>query len=243
MLLDTIRVLLLSLGVLAGASSQRVTGLGFALVSSPLLVLVVGPYDGVLLANLLSLVVSLAVLSTTWRHVDPTLALPLAVPAVLVVPAGAYAASHLPEPVLMTLIGAMTVSALAVVILGGRIRFPAGRAGAATAGACSGLLNSSAGVGGPPLVVYAASTGWPHAQFVATTQLCFALTNAASVLAKGLPQLPPVELGAALVSLAVGVVVGQLIASRIDSALARRVVVWLAFAGASATLVKGVQLW
>src|SRR5660398_269749 len=58
------------MSVVAGAGTQRVTGLGFALVSSPLLVLVAGPFNGVLLANVLSLTVNLVVLAMTWREVE-----------------------------------------------------------------------------------------------------------------------------------------------------------------------------
>lgn len=42
--------------VVTGVILQRSTGLGFTLVSGPFLVLVLSPYEGVALANLLSLV-------------------------------------------------------------------------------------------------------------------------------------------------------------------------------------------
>jgi hypothetical protein len=55
----TADLLFLPLGVVAGALTQRVTGVGFALVCAPLLVLIAGPFEGVVLANLLSLTVNL----------------------------------------------------------------------------------------------------------------------------------------------------------------------------------------
>jgi uncharacterized membrane protein YfcA len=40
--------------VFVGAVAQRVTGLGFALVVAPVLVILLGPFDGVMIVNLCS---------------------------------------------------------------------------------------------------------------------------------------------------------------------------------------------
>lgn len=66
----TTELVLSCLSVAAGALTQRVTGIGFALVSAPLLVLVAGPYQGVVLANLLSLLVALGVFASTWSQTE-----------------------------------------------------------------------------------------------------------------------------------------------------------------------------
>jgi uncharacterized membrane protein len=76
--------------VLVGAGTQRLTGLGFALVSAPFLVLLLGPFTGVLLANALSLATNLVVLAQTWRAVQVRRALLLAVPALIAVVLGAW---------------------------------------------------------------------------------------------------------------------------------------------------------
>jgi succinate-semialdehyde dehydrogenase/glutarate-semialdehyde dehydrogenase len=144
---------LLGLGVFAGASTQRVTGLGFALVSSPLLVLVAGPFNGVLLSNLLALAVSLVVRGLTWRHAQWRRVLLLALPAVALVPAGAWVARHLPAPMFLVLIGVLVVSALVAVVASDRARFLRGPGGAVTAGGLSGFMNATAGVGGPAIAL------------------------------------------------------------------------------------------
>jgi hypothetical protein len=41
-------VVLIGVAVMAGAIAQRVSGMGFALVVAPVLVLLIGPFDGVL---------------------------------------------------------------------------------------------------------------------------------------------------------------------------------------------------
>jgi hypothetical protein len=59
----------LGAAVLVGASAQRVTGLGFSLVASPFMVLLLGPFNGVLVVNACAVVAALAVLSQVWRDV------------------------------------------------------------------------------------------------------------------------------------------------------------------------------
>jgi uncharacterized membrane protein YfcA len=234
---------LLGLGVFAGASTQRVTGLGFALVSSPLLVLVAGPFDGVLLSNVLALTVSLVVLGLTWREVEVRRVLILALPAVAVVPVGAWVARRLPAPMLLVLIGTLVVTALFAVLASERARVLRGRGGAFAAGGLSGFMNGTAGVGGPAMVLYAVSTGWEHRAFVASLQLYLVILNLASIAAKGLPRLPAAEFVASFSALALGILAGQILSRRISAARARRAVVALALAGGVATVVKGVLVW
>ena len=103
--LGALGLVLLALAVMAGAGTQRLTGLGLALVSSPFLVLLVGPFTGVLLANALSLVANLVVLAQTWRAVEMRRALSLAVPGLLAVAPGAWVVRNLPAPVLSIAVG------------------------------------------------------------------------------------------------------------------------------------------
>jgi uncharacterized membrane protein YfcA len=236
--------LLLGLGVFAGASTQRVTGLGFALVSSPLLVLVAGPFQGVLLANLLGLTVSSAVLWATRRQVEVRRALLLALPALALVPVGAWVARRLPAPTLLVIVGALVVVALVAVLVSERARIFRGPVGAIAAGGLSGFMNVTAGVGGPAMVLYAKSTGWEHRKFAATFQLYSVILNLASIAAKGwLPRLPATELLTSFGALVLGIAAGQLLARRISVAGARRAVETLALAGGVATVVKGVLTW
>ncbi|WP_283136931.1 hypothetical protein [Rhizohabitans arisaemae] len=49
--------------VFGGALIQRVTGMGFGLVAAPGLVLAAGPYDGVLLINVLGVLVNVTIVA------------------------------------------------------------------------------------------------------------------------------------------------------------------------------------
>jgi uncharacterized membrane protein YfcA len=233
----------LTAAVVLGATTQRVTGLGFALVSSPLLVLVLGPFQGVLLANVLSLVANVVVLAMTWRMVEVRRALTLALPALLLVPPGALVARVLPAPLLQVAIGALVILAMLLSRYGGRWFTVRGTAGAVGAGAASGFMNATAGVGGPALALYAIGSRWEHRRFVASAQLYFAVVNAGSVLAKGLPSVGGGRLLSALLALGVGIVIGQRLTARVRPASAMRAVVALSVAGAAATVLKGALAW
>lgn len=229
-----------SLGVLVGAGTQRVTGVGFALVAGPLVVLLLGPMEGVRLLNLLSLLSSLVVLPAVWRDVDRRTVLRLALPALVVLPLGAWIAGNVPGAPLM--IGEGLLILLALYSLQ---RFPGpavlqGRAGTAGAGAVSGLMNVTAGIGGPAITLYAAATRWEHSSFVASMQLYTVLVNAGSLAAKGWPRLPPSMLALAAVCTLAGVALGHLVEHRVDRERARRAVLALAAVGGVTAIVKGV---
>ena len=60
----------LAAATFAGAVAQRSTGMGFALLASPFLTLVLGPFEGILVANVCGTVASALNLSQVWRDVD-----------------------------------------------------------------------------------------------------------------------------------------------------------------------------
>ena len=240
----TNELLFLPLGVMAGALTQRVTGIGFALVCAPLLVLIAGPFEGVVLSNLLGLTVSVVVFVTHWRDTEWKKGLLLAVPALIAIPFGAYVAKNVPPAPLMVIIGLLVIVALGAVVLSERARVLRGRGGAVVAGASSGFMNVTAGVGGPAIVLYAVSTAWEHRKFVATFQFYSIFTNLGSLAAKGgLPHVTPVALAVSFGALAVGLVGGEILSRHIDHELARRLAIGLALGGAVFTVIKGILTW
>ena len=240
----TTELVLLPLGVVAGALTQRITGIGFALVCAPLLVLIAGPFEGVVLSNLLGLAVSVVVFVTLWRDTEWRKGLLLVVPALVAIPFGAWVARNVPPAPLMVIIGVTVIIALGAVVLSERARVLRGTGGAVVAGGASGFMNVTAGVGGPAIVLYAVSTAWEHRKFVATFQFYSIFVNVASLAAKGgLPQVSPAALAISFGALAVGLVGGEFLSRHVDHDLARRLAIGLALAGATFTVVKGVLAW
>ena len=235
----------LAAAVSVGAGTQRITGLGFALVAAPFLVLLLGPFTGVLVVNVLGVAASVLVLVQVRRDVDLRRGVLLSAPALVAVVPGAWVARHTGPAVLQVLVGGCVVVALLVVLGTGR-RSDArpssgtGTAPALLAGAASGFMNATAAVGGPALTVYAVATRWPQRAFAATAQLCFTVVGTASVAAKGLPSLPAVDWVVTAAALVVGLGVGTLLAARVSRTTARTAALALALVGSVATVVDGV---
>lgn len=226
--------------VFLGACTQRVTGMGFALIASPLLVLLIGPHRGIILVNLLGLMVSSTVLAATWRQIDRRRALLLVPTGMLGVVPGVYVAQRLPASHLQTVIGLLVLAGLA-----GALATPARPTTSTpllttTAGFASGFMTATAGVGGPALTVYALATGWRQALFVATAQISFASQSVVSLGLKNVRDLPGwTACAGLLLAVTGGLVVGQLLTGRVPVRVARRGMIGLALAGALTTVVKG----
>jgi uncharacterized membrane protein YfcA len=233
--------LLLGGVVLVGASVQRMSGMGFALVAAPALALLLGAAQGVVLSNCAAGAISAIGLVTSWRQVRPAAMLPLVAAAACSVPLGAWAAARLPEPKLLAVTGALVTVAVLLVMSGARVAALRGRGGALAAGAASGFMNSAAGVGGPALSLYAVNAGWTVREFVPNAQFYGLLVNLLSITAKGAPRLAGPAWLAVAAALAGGAVIGHLLADRVPEARARRIVLLLALAGGATTLVKGLS--
>ncbi len=230
----------MALAVFAGALLQRVSGLGFALVASPFLALVAGPYEGILLSNLLGIVVSLTVLATTWRDVELSRAAILVPAGLIGVLPGVAAARWLPPRPLEVTVGLLVIAGLLATVLGSHVELAATLTRTTALGLVSGFMTATAGVGGPALTVYALATRWRQAAFAATAQISFAAQAIAALALKGLPRLPWAVLAALAVAAGVGLAAGHLLARWLPAVYVRRTVIGIAFLGAAAAVVKGL---
>ncbi|MGX9887468.1 TSUP family transporter [Streptomyces sp. NPDC002276] len=232
--------ILLAAIVLLGSSVQWLTGMGFALVAVPALVLLLGPTQGVVLANCAAGAISVVGLAGGWREVRARAMVPLCAAAVCTVPAGAWMTRQLPPPVLLLVMGGLVTAAVLLVMKGARVPALRGTRGAVAAGAAGGFMNAAAGVGGPPISLYAVNAGWTVREFVPNAQFYGVVVNAFSVAANGVPSLSGarwVAVGAAMV---VGGVIGRGLAGRIPEPRARALVLGLALAGGVTAVGKGV---
>lgn len=233
--------------VLVGALAQRVTGMGFALAVAPTLVLLLGPFDGVLVVNLCAIVSASVVLARVRRHVEWRHYALLVVPALLAIVPGAWLATRLPGWVLEVGIAVLLLVALTTSLVISRTSVTVtGRVPTLLAGATSGFMNVTAGFGGPAVSVYAVLTRWPQAAFAATLQPYFLTIGAASLTSKLLMaphaviELQPWQWSAIIGSLVAGLVAGELVDSRIDARTARAAVVVIAYVSGVVTLVHGL---
>lgn len=238
--MSPIALIVLCVFVVFGSATQRITGMGFALVASPVLVLVIGVYNGIPLIQVLNLAVSALVLSQVFRDVEVDKAVMLAIFGIIGVFPGAWMARSLSPAWLQIVIGTMVIIALLAMIANERARVFKGRAGAASAGFLSGFMNVTAGIGGPAIVLYSLSIGWRHAAFVATSQAYSIALNLTSLGVQGFPDLPLWMLALTLGCLVVGLIIGNVLTKKVSVESARKLVIVVALGGSVATVVKGV---
>lgn len=224
------------LAVAAGAVAQAVTGLGFALVCTPFLAALLGPVDGVRTSLLLSCVLNTAMLARTGRAALPREAALIAVPGVLVTPLVAWAIHDADTDLLAVLTGVATLVAAGTLAAGVRVERARGRVGAIGAGLVSGATNAVAGIGGPPVALYAVNAGWPANRARPTMQTVFLVTSAAALLSRGFAPFRP----ALLAGLAAGWLVGLGLAHRVDERIALRLTLAVAGLGGLVALLTSL---
>jgi uncharacterized membrane protein YfcA len=231
--------------VFLGAATQRISGMGFALVASPFLVALLGPFDGVVLINLLGALTAFVLFAGAWRRVEYRRVGLLLVPAVIAALPGALVARFVPSAILSVVVGALVVLTLISSFFAVSNVRMMGRGGAVLAGSVSGFMSASAGVGGPAVSAYAIAIRWPQPAFAVSVQPYFCALAITSLAFKGaLPHLSWEGWLSCGIALALGILLGHFLARIVHPRVARILVIALAFAGAAVIIIKGlVQLW
>ncbi len=238
--------------ILVGGSLQRVTGMGFALVSGPFLVLMLGAGQGVLMLNVLGAMSAGLILVRVWRAVEWRRFAVLATASVCTTVPAAWLLRDASGPALEVTVGLVIIAGMTVALLANRMRTerPLWRSGnpwpAVAAGALSGAGSVTAGVGGPPMAAYAVLDRWDPRRFAATLQPFFIVNATGSAGAKlaltdaTLPPLEPWAWAVIVAAVFLASVIGDVLARRVPRAAVRRVLVVIAYLGGLATLLRGL---
>ncbi|MDN8633908.1 sulfite exporter TauE/SafE family protein [Corynebacterium kefirresidentii] len=239
--------LVIFLVVVVGSTLQRVSGMGLGLIGGPILMLIMGPVEGILVINVLACIN--AVLTTysvrenvSWKKFG------LIAPVMVI---GSLAAALLIRRMdtagLMVVVGLALLAALTVVTFGKKF-VPAmeGKGPAISAGILGGFTNTLAGVAGPAITVYAQAAKWPQQVYAATLQPIFVVGGFFSVMTKTLTGaahfdgLPWVMWPAGVMGMFVGIWAGTRIAQRVPREKARVLSLSVAGLGAASALVRGL---
>lgn len=218
--MDTGTVALIALAVAAGALVQGLSGLGFALVSAPVVTQMVSGTGGVGLVNALSIVQNLWLIARTegriaWSTIGRL------VPGLVIGVGLGWWILRTADPRLYDLIVAVSASgSVAWLLLAGRFR---GRLAALVSAVWGGLVNTVAGVGGPPIAAYLVTRGLDFSAYVRTLQVVFAMLSLVSLplLGVALPSLAAAAVW--VIALLAGSAVGELLRRHLAEPTAQRV--------------------
>lgn len=229
---------LVGVAALIAALIQRITGLAFVLVLIGPIVLAYGPIEGVTLAVFLAVIASIIAVPSAWRDVDWRRTLWLLGAGVLAAPFGALVTRLLLEPALLFLIGAMAVLALTASRLSSVSQVLRGRNGAAVSGAVAGFMHAASGLSGPALAAFAIGDRWDQRRFAASAQAIFLGFGIASVLLRGMPVSPPLDVAVLAAATALGIIGGAFLVRVVPPHIARHAMLFFAWAGAIVVLVR-----
>jgi uncharacterized protein len=230
-------------GVVAlAAAAQAVSGFGFALIGTPLVAVLVGPKEAVVGLTMIGLVL-VAQLSLRGRgHVDrPTVGVVTAA-AIVGMPLG-LVVLVLADDRVLTVVIAIAVIAFSLLLWCGA-RVPAGRGTDATAGFTAGILSTSTGTSGPPIVIALSAKQLVPAVFRATISAIFLVQGSAALVAFALgDQVTMDALAVALAGLpglVLGSIVGERGFRRLDAPTFRTVVLGMLFVSGVVALLGAV---
>ena len=236
--------------VALGAALQRVAGMGLGMTVAPVASVLIGPVAGVMVSNVAAIVAAaiLAVMlrgDVDWRRFRTLVPL-LLVGSVV----GALVVRHVSTAVLDVVLGASVLVAITAVVSTRNRLAVTGRGAVVVSGAVAGFMNTTSGVAGPAMAVYAVASRWDQRSFAATLQPIFLLANTASVVTKvavgatpaaGLvPAWTWVVLCAAV---PFGIGAGSAVSGRVSLGTARRVAIAVAATGGLVALVRGLLAW
>ena len=223
------------------------SGFGFGLVAVPLLAMVIAPQVVVPSVRMLTIWISLLVLIEARRSLSLRSSWLMIVGSLVGVPCGTYLLAAWDASTLKVFIGAITVIFALALLAGLRLQVKHDSPISAAVGFLSGILGSSAGMGGPPAVIFYTGQGVEKQTFRANLALFFILQSLFSIptyIASGLLTTTVLTYVAVLFpALAVGAFAGIKVAQRCDECLFRRVTLLTVLGTGLLALASGLRLF
>ena len=155
------RFALIAAAVLLGGFLRGFVGFGAALVSVPVISLVVGPRLAIPIATVMGLPSVVQLLPDAVRHSERSIVLPMALAIFAATPVGTWILVSVDQAVMKMVISAAVVLLVAFLSLGWRLGEKVGHGVLLLAGAIGGLVQGVAGIGGPPVVAVALARAGP----------------------------------------------------------------------------------
>jgi len=169
--------------VLLAGFVRAISGFGFALIATPLLLFVFDPKSVVVINVILGILTGVLLLLHIRRHIDVKRVLLMCGGGILGVPIGAYLLSNLDPSMIKLIIAILIVPFSIVLLLGHSHQFKRDSLGCGISGFVGGLLGASTSFSGPPAVLFLLNQGLVKERFVGTLTAYFVFMGTASVVA------------------------------------------------------------
>lgn len=226
--------------VFTGALLNALSGFGFALITVPLMALVVGPKDAVVLSAIVGLLSNATLALRSRVDIDRPVAGRLLAGSLLGMPIGVVVLTRIAEDPLKVMIAVAVLATAALLASGWRLRNPHPSTDVG-AGLLSGMFNTSIGISGPPVVILLQGRGMAKAPFRATSVTVFAIAGVVALVLFGIAgrydRSVLVAAAVALPALPLGWLVGARVHRRVPEERFRLLVLVLMVLTASLTIL------
>lgn len=231
--------MLVSLIIFLAVFVQSSIGFGFALVSMPLLVALLGIQIAAPLVALLAFVAEIFILIYYREALNLRVVWQLIIASIIAVPLGVLALQQLDAAVVTAILGVILVAYAIYALLSPKLPQLAHRGWAYGFGFVAGLFGGAYNMPGPPVIIFGNCRGWPPVEFKGNLQGFFVVNSLAVVLVHVFggnftsDVWPNILLG--IPGMIVGLIAGFLLSKRINAELFRKIVLFL-------LIILGVQL-
>lgn len=223
---------------------QTISGFGFTLVSVPFLSTVMPPLQAVSLTVLISTPLAIIRSRREWKDVHWPSAKRLGLASLIGMPIGIALTSHLPDRPLRLIIGVAVAMAGVVLATGFRIRSESPSVDL-IAGFVSGVLATTTGTNGPPLVIAMHSRRVSPVIFRATLVVVYLFANVVSLglfWYYGRLNGSAVKLmGITFVPMLLGNALGTWLVPKVDDHLFHRLILGLLFLSAGSAIYGALR--
>lgn len=224
------------------AAAHAITGFGYVLLSVPLLAVIFDPHTAVAASVAAATIVAVSAWRRERRHVDVGSMRRLAVAGLVGIPLGLWVFSVVAEHILLVVIGVITIAT--TLVLAARVTLPSGRGTDVVAGLASGVLVTTTGTNGPPLVLALQAKQLAPRTARATLQALFTIQGVVAVVGLGLAGqiswLVITLLALSIVATLLGWRVGDAAFRRLSAAHVRLAVLGVLLLSGATLLVRGL---
>ena len=209
--------------VFIAALLQSLSGFGFALIVMPVLTVVLGLHTAAPTVALIALLLYMINVLRFRRSIDRRELLRLGLASALGVPIGVWLLSSVDENLFKRVMGASLIAYAVYSIARPAVAWRPGRFWVYPAGFLAGCLAGAYNVPGPPVIVYGSLRRWPRDEFRAVLQSLFLVSGSLVVTSHLLAHHVTREVVIYCIYALPALLLGVLMASRIDSRVDRRV--------------------
>ena len=227
---------------------QRITGLGFAMLTAPFAVVALGTHQGIMLTSMLAVLASLFMLPGMWRDINWSRVGWIGIPATVSIAPAAWLGARIDGALIYLLVGVLVIIGLSVALLMRGTGEPVThRPAQILTGVGAGAGSVLAGIGGPAVTIFGVLSRWPVASFAATLQPIWVMVASATLagrhwfMGSTLPELTWWMWLLAAVGIAIGMWAGQRALGRVNDRVVFGIVVVLAMTGAVLSVCTGIN--